>query len=59
MNSAKYRVIGVRANGQRELRAGDLGKETAEAVREAAMKSGLFVRVFVERQISGDRRPAG
>ncbi len=48
--SEHHRIIGIRANGERDIRGSNLGKETAEAVRAAALESGQFVNVILERQ---------
>jgi hypothetical protein len=55
--NARYRVVCVRGDGHREVHASNLGKETAEAVRDAAMKSGCFVRVVIERQATRNEQP--
>jgi len=52
-----YRVIGLRADGMRDVRASNLGKETAEAVQALAQKSGLFVRVMIEKQAREEGKP--
>jgi hypothetical protein len=51
VNPIRYRVVVVHDDGHREIRASNLGRQTAEAVRDAAMKSGRFVRVSVERHV--------
>jgi hypothetical protein len=51
MNPIRYRVVVVHDDGHREIRASNLGRETADAVRDAAIKSGRFVRVAVERHV--------
>jgi hypothetical protein len=56
--NARYRVVCVRGDGHREVYASNLGKDTAEAVRDAALKSGRFVRVVVERQASRNELPS-
>lgn len=46
----RYRVVGIRQNGIREVRAEYLYRATAEAVQMGAIASGEYRRVVIERQ---------
>ena len=49
----RYRVVGVRRSGTRDIRARNLGLATAEAVQIALLSKHTYRRVLIERQ----RRP--
>jgi hypothetical protein len=53
-----YRVVGVRADGTRHMRASNVTLGTAEAIQAAARKAGEFVRVVIENPAAGSNGSA-
>jgi hypothetical protein len=46
----RYRVVGIRRDGTREVRSSNLFKATAEAVQVALLAEHRYKRVVVERE---------
>jgi len=48
--NARYRVVGIRRNGTRDVRSENLTWATAEAVQVAMLASREYRRVIIEPQ---------
>jgi len=46
----RYRVVGIRRDGTRDVRSQNLFRATAEAVEAAMLESGEYQRVVIEVQ---------
>jgi hypothetical protein len=58
-SGSTYRVVGIRGDGTREVRASNLLKATAEALKALMESWSEYERVVVEPQPPTKDRPSG